>query len=555
MATADSQWPLFYQGLQHFKPQAGTSAGTSDPDTVLLQSDQLSSLFIELANQNFAGVIAQLNLTPRQLPVNLARIVKMMALALILSRGYGWQNRRSQQLLQAIILPAALAPDAADYQRAWVLTAKILQQLNKQHPLLPLLVAACNAQRQPSWQQHPDGPLLSLLSQLAEQLLPVTGSQISLEQLLLQYTTRQTAAPDSQWFYLLQQLVERQALPGRFARETRPGSNAQHYWFISGMASAPTQPAAVYVRQFDPASKTVGHEVQQLPLAGLTLLNPQYFRNPSWLALLEPDDGLWPAPADFTLDICLEQSVFYQLSKLNITKQVKLLETQPLIGQFLQLAATNLSRQQLAVNRLRHAISTLGQDALCDWVAQAELHQYCLRQAHPHHAWLEQLQHCRAQALLLLSEKTSKPLTTGCAAVVAGCATLSLWQHPTLPQTSLARHVQGQLLLGLHIQQHLWQAKSYPEQVQQLLQHYQQSDWSAAMDDWHSRQAAPLTLLLKLSWQLTLAVFFADDASIQRLNALLPPATARLGLAEHPAAYWQQQLTAASQCYYPLPKM
>ncbi|SNY55134.1 hypothetical protein SAMN06297280_2777 [Arsukibacterium tuosuense] len=555
MAIADNRWSLFYQGLRQLYQQASGTTTAPDIANALLQSDYLTALFFELADDNFASVIAQLNLTPKHLPINVAPVVKAMALGLILSRNYGWQPQRSKQFLQTIVLSAAYTLVAANAHHAKVHAAKALQQHNKQHPLLPLLIATCNIQRQPAWQLHPDAPLLSLISDLAQQLLPATGSLPGLEKVLTQYQANQPDVVNSIWFCQLQKLVDLQALPGRFAKETQSDSNSRHYWFISGVAPAQDHALAVYVRPFDPVSKTVGNDVQQVALAALSLLNPQYYRDLSWLTILEQDDDLLPVPSEYSLDMCLSQSQFHKLGQLSINKQVQMLESQPLLSHFLQQAAGSISRQQLPVNRLRHAISMLGQDALSNWVAQAELHQYCLLQSHPHQQWLQQLQQCLEHALQLFCDAANQPLAAGSAGIIARCATASLWQHSALPQTGLARQTQQQLLLGIYIQQHVWQAQRYPEQAQQLLQHYQQAGWDDAMQSWHSQQPVQLTLLLKLSWQLTLAVFCAGSANEQRLGTMLAAAAVRLKLPEHSKTYWQNQLMAASQCYYPLPEM
>jgi hypothetical protein len=371
----------------------------------------------------------------------------------------------------------------------------------------------------------------------------------------LQHRTSNADIINTKWFCFLQQLTEGQALPGRFAKETKPLGEAAQYWFISGIDADKDQPLTVYIRSFDATHKTVGSEVCQLPLAKLTLLSPQYFRDPAWLAMLERDNNQFTLAPALTLADCLEQSIYHQLGELSVSKQVELLQARPLVSRFLEKAAGNISRQQLTVSHLRHAVTMLGQNALASWVAQAELHQYCQQLAHPHHCWLEQLQNCLINSLLLISDAARQPLSLCSAGLIAHCATLSLWQHAALPQLALAKQVQQKLLLGLHIQQHIWQNKPYPMQVQQLLQHYHQSDWAHAMQYWHSSQQAPLTMLLSLSWQLTLAVFCPTDANSQRLNTMLSASSSRLGLPERLAAYWQQQLIAVSQCYYPLPEI
>jgi hypothetical protein len=557
MTTADKQWPLFYSGLQQLKqlvPKPSVPASATAMPAILQQSAQLSVLFNELAAQHPASIIAQLNLTPRQLSPDLAKAVKMLVLSLILGRCCGWQNQRTERFLQAGLVTAACSDTSVTTLQAILTAAKALQQHDKQQPLLALLIGACNSQRHPPWLLHPDGPLLARLSQLADQMLPATGSQPGLAQLLSNDQNQQADMIPPTWCRLLQQLAEIKALPGRFAKATQAADSSAAYWFISGIVWQ-SEALQVYVRQFDPASKTLGNEVQQRALAELTLLNPQFFRDINWLAALEPDPSLLPQTPDCTLQHCFKQSLFDQLNQLSISKQVQMLESRPLLSQYLQHAAAGISRQQLPVNRLRHAISMLGQDALQDWVAQAELYQFCLWQGHPHHAWLEQLQHCLAQALRLLSSAMPEPLEAGTAGLIARCVSASLWQQPALSAPALARQVRGQQLLGVYIQQHIWQAKDYPQHAQQLLEHYQQPDWALAMQDWHSRQATPLVLLLRLSWQLALAVFLADDASNQRFTVLLATAAGRLNLAPQPATYWQQQLISTSQCYYPLPEM
>ncbi|MAD77310.1 MAG: hypothetical protein CML20_21465 [Rheinheimera sp.] len=561
MVTANCQWPLFYQGLQRFDPTAAQPVTVSDFSGVLQHSHKLTLLFLGLAEHNVASVLAQLNLTLRQLSLVHARVTKMMTLGLIFSRGFGWQSQRSQLFLQAICLHAAMATMASNPLQATLALAKALQQFDKQHPLLPLLIATCNARRHPAWQCHPDGPLLALIGQLAEQMLPESGNQAGLAQVLLYYrrnqdeSNNQSDSIKTKWFGLLQQLVANNALPGRFGKDSQAKATTSDYWFISGLVADTPQSTTVYVRAFDPSTKTLGNEVSQLPLPRLSLLSPQYFRDPAWLALLEPDNALLPATSQMTLKHCLEQSVFNQLGMLSISKQVQLLQTQPQISRYLERAAGNISRQQIPVSQLRHAITMLGQDALSDWVAQAELSQYCVSQAHPHHNWLEQLQHCLTTALLLISAAAQQPLALCTAGLVARCASVSLWQHAALPQLPLAKHIQQKLVLGLHIHRHIWQSKTYPGQLQALFQHYQHPDWATAVQDWHNSPSSSLGLVLNISWQLTLAVFCATDANTQQLAALLPSGSARLKLPSHSAQYWQQQLIAASQCYYPLPEI
>ena len=228
MVTADCQWPLFYQGLQRFDPKADQPLATSDIASVLQHSSDLTLLFLTLADQNFSTVVAQLNLTPRQLSLQHARVIKMMALGLILSRGFGWQPQRSQHFLQAICLHAAATPDTNAIPLQTTLTmAKALQHYNKQHPLLSLLIAYCNAKRQLAWQCHPDGPLMAMLNQLVVQMLPKPGSQAGLEQLLLQYRSGQTGIAAAKWFGILQQLVAYHALPGRFGKDIQTTGNHQ----------------------------------------------------------------------------------------------------------------------------------------------------------------------------------------------------------------------------------------------------------------------------------------------------------------------------------------
>ncbi len=552
MTTADGQWQQFYRQLHQFQQSPVPLA----IDSALQQADKLIEQWLNLAEHHPATIIAQLNLTPRQLDLSAARLLKHLALGLFFAWSYGWQVGRSKQLLQALILPGAFSLQASSSQHATLLAAKALQQFNKQHPLLPLLLSACHTKPQTAWQLHPDGSLLQLLNQLALLLLPTAGSPLSLEQLFASPTLNQPQVIATHWFGILQQLANSKALPGRFAKSAGREGQSQHYWFICGVVSQPDMlPSELYTRQFDPATKTISANVLQQPLAELKLLNPQYFRDPDWLTLLEPDPEVLLQPSAVDLQQSLAQSLYTQISALSLNAQVEVLQRQPLVSQFLLNAAQQISRQQLPVNRLRHAISMLGQEALSDWLAQAELHQYCTHLAHPHHSWLEQLQQCLQQALLLLSEQMQQPIAQSQTGLIARCATLSLWQQSTTANIALGRHALGQLLLGQLIQQHIWQAADYPELASQLLSHYQQPQWSSAIQGWHKKPPAKLTVLLRLSWQLSLAVFCASEQNQQRLAILLPVASAHLGLPLQPAEFWQQQLMAASHCYYPLPAL
>lgn len=553
MAAADRQWLLCYQGLLQLCHKPDSQTASVDIELALQLSAKLTSCFVDLALLQPVAVIAQLNLTPRQFSPDAARLQKAMALALIYCRHYGWQAGRSQLLQHALLLSGAYYPYAATPQHAQLLAAKALQQYNKQHPLLPLLAAACNVRRQPPWLLHPDGPLLSLLSQLAQQLVPATGYLPGIEQLLTTCLRENANLIETHWFCLLQRLAASRLLPGRFAKEPDNSANSPCYWFICGQANtANNQDALMDVRQFEPASKTIAAKVQQRPLAALKLLRPQYFSDLNQLALLEHSADALPAVTAVSVQNTLEHSFHRQLPMLNLTAQVNKLETQPLISRFLQEAAQQISRQQLPVNRLRHAINMLGQEALTDWVAQAELHQLSCRLAHPHQHWLAQLQHCLQQALVLLSAAADQPLMSSKAGLVARCASISLWQLPASANIALGRQVQGQLLLAELIQQHIWQAADYPLQLKQLLLHYQYDDWAAAAQQWHTQQPMQLTVLLHLSWQLCLSVFCASEHNQQRLASLLPGACVNLAIPLKPASYWQQQLLAASHCYYPL---
>ncbi|KKO50134.1 hypothetical protein VT06_03900 [Arsukibacterium sp. MJ3] len=561
MAAANNHWLQFYQALQQFCQPLATPATTK---TLLQQSSNLVAQLLSLMAENPLTIVAQCNLTPRQFTTPPTLLLKALTVAVILSRSMSWLAGREQLFLHAIILQGAFSKDGDNAQQRLLRTTKAVQQLDKQHALLPLLIGGCYANRQPAWQLHPDGPLLALTNQLAKMLVGISGKPCSLQQVLEQYRTQQPDAITSNWYQLLQQLADQHALVGRFAKDY-----SQHYWFICGMVASGAlhkqgQPLQVYGRQFDPASKLIAHDIVPLLLTDLKLLPPQYFRQPEWLNLLETVAELFSGPSESTLQDFFGHSQQHQLAALNLSKQVQLLENQPVLRDFLQHAATTISREQRPVNRLRHAISMLGQNALSHWVAQAELHHYCTQLANPHQQWLEQLQLCLQHALRLLCDAAGHTIALAEAGVISRCATLSLWQHPTLAHTPLARQVQGQGVIALLIQQHIWQDELYQKNLHLLLQHCQQPALALAVTHWHSngqnpslslKQPEKLALLLRLSWQLTLSVFCASEPQLPRLNKLLLQAQTNLTLPVQSAEDWQQQLLANSQCYYPLPVM
>jgi hypothetical protein len=575
MAAANNHWQQFYQALQQFCQPLATPATTK---LLLQQSSNLVAQLLSLMAENPVTIVAQFNLTPRQFTTPPSLLLKALAVGVIFSRSMSWLAGREQLLLHAIMLQGAFSEDGDNALQRLLRTTKAVQQLDKQHALLPLLIGGCYTNRQPAWQLHPDGPLLALTNQLAKMLVGISGKPSSLQQVLEQYRTQQPNAITSNWYQLLQQLAAKHALAGRFAKD-----HSQHYWFICGILDLdvidkPEQPLQVYGRQFDPASKLIAHDIVPLLLTELKLLPPQYFRQPEWLNLLEIVTELFLDRCESTLQQFFEYSQQHQLAALNLSEQVQLLESQPVLRDFLQHAATIISREQRPVNRLRHAISMLGQNALSHWVVQAKLHQYCTQLANPHQQWLEQLQHCLQHALRLFCDAAGYTITLAEAGVISRGATLSLWQHPTLACTALARQVQGQGLITLLIQQHIWQDETYQRQLHVLLQYCQQPSWALAATCWKSdehlkgnlnkdlnkqndkqysslplQQPAKLALLLRLSWQLTLSVFCASEQQLPRLNKLLLQAQTNLTLPAQAAQYWQQQLLANSQSYYPLP--
>tara|TARA_R110002126_G_scaffold33382_27_gene104554 strand:- start:3116 stop:4762 length:1647 start_codon:yes stop_codon:yes gene_type:complete len=548
MQAADTQWQQFYLSVQRCRP-----ASDQPPlaDQLLSQSAASINVFLQLATTQPAAMLAQLNLTPRQLTIGPARLIKALVIALILGRKSAWSAERLQNLLQAILFQHFFAKTDAGLADAMLSAAKALQLTDKRQKLIPLLVAGGYARRQPHWQLHPDGPLLLLATQLASLLLPESGAPLTLQQVLTVYRSKFPQADNSNWYNLLQHLPECETLPGRFARDQQ-----QTYWFICG-TSRPLQgeDLQAYVRQFEPASKYIDSDATQLALADLSLLSAQYFRQTEWLELFEPATDLLPETEHWSLQRSLDHSLYAELATLSVSAQVARLEQQPLVVKFLCRIAKQSSRQQLPVNRLRHAITMLGQDSLAEWVAQAELYQYCNRTAHPHQHWLEQLQHCLQQALLIFSSAMAKPLALHSAGLISCCLSAPLWQLSTLRNTALARQVHGDLALNQILQHAIWRSPQYAAQIRQLLLHYQQANWADATASWHSRQPAALTLLLQLSWQLTLAVFCGSEPSQQRLKTLLETATKLLRLPRHNVTDWQHQLMAGSHCYFPLPVM
>jgi hypothetical protein len=255
-----------------------------------------------------------------------------------------------------------------------------------------------------------------------------------------------------------------------------------------------------------------------------------------------------------------ERSLLSVLPYQSLNKQLELLASQPLMVQSILDKAQKVSRQQLPIQQLRHAISLLGQDALPAVVSHAELYQQAALQQSGHHAWFVQLQRCLQQALLLLSEAGQQPLSDNDAALLAGCSCLPFYHLATADLLPLSRCDQQGLLLDRLVQQQLWRSSEYLSNLAQLLQHYQLHNWlpglpmlqGASPPASLSRPQQQAASLLLLSWRLCLAVFCADRHNQQQWQQALAQHQARLGLPEASASSWQLQLIALSQPFFPL---
>ncbi len=551
MTPVDSSWPLFYQQLLQLQQPEPDAARR----VALVQ--RLSEQLVQLAEQHSASVVAQLALQPSVLTTP---ALKAAILILLYCQFEHISARRSLPLLQATLLASSqTSPQPA--ATIWLHSARQLQQASLAPALQQLLTSAHAASMQaPPWQRHCDGPLLFQACHTASALYQ-HGQWLGPERLL------QQAGHYPLLEYLADKLGPALYRLGRFARD----NSGQLYLCCA------VSPSHYQLLPYEPAQKQFGPAVEMavdLPAttsganAGNTALQwlpPQRLLSSQWLQSCQLNTIL-PNSSERPLSQLFERSILSVLPYQSLKKQLELLSTQPLMVQSILDKAQRVSRQQLPIQQLRHAISLLGQDALPSVVAQAELYQQAALQQSGHHAWFVQLQRCLQQALLLLSDAGHTALSLDAlsdndAALLAGCSCLPFYHLASADLLPLSRCDQQGLLLDRLVQQQLWRSPEYLSSLAQLLQHYQLDDWlpglpmlqGASPPASLSRPQQQATSLLLLSWRLCLAVFCADRHNQQQWQQALAQHQARLGLPEASASSWQLQLIALSQPFLPLP--
>lgn len=545
MSAVSVNWLRCYQQLQRLAQQLTSARDAEQLHACIRFASELNTELQQLIEQQPGAAVAQLGIIPADLALSSTRALKSWVLLALWSRLKHWPvARRDALAVSALLAACSEEPDKAP--AALRLASKLKKfQIGG---LTTNLLAGCyhQLQQRRRWQVHHDSPLLTLALQLSQQLQPEPSKALALSDVIGQLLL---SSQDEHIFSELNQLA--QLAPhlywcGRLAQDT-----VGRVWVICQL-----DVTDCVTLQYWPEQQRFATEVNKSARQDLQLLPPRLMLPQHWL-----DRVQIPALSSRSISTpkyLLAHSVLQKLHYQDLDAQVKLLEKQPLLAQYLLDNASSSNRKQTLVNRLRHALAIFGQDQLPLAVARAELLQYLQLQVYNQHAFLQALQHTFRHALLLLGRSQSPAISPQQAGVLAACCAAPLWHHPSLSAVPTSRcTAQGWLLPHL-AQQYLLEPVRSQRLTAALLQHYQLPLWAeAALCQYiPTNQSSYSTreqhgLLLRLSWQLTFSLFSYPQQQTGS-EALLQALTPVLQLVPQSLADWQQQLLAAASPHCPL---
>lgn len=545
MSTIAVNWLTSYQQLTRLCTLLQESGWQQRLPSILRYAGELNQQLQQLLDSSPAAAMAQLVIDPVDVPLIVKRAVKSWVLLALWSRLKHWTPSRRDASGVAGLLASCLA-DTDNIPPALQL-AKILKN-HQTGGLTTTLLAGCwhRLQHKNRWQVHRDSPLLTLALTLGKALQPSDTETLLLSEVM---ASCWYDAPDEFVLAELEQLAHLAPylhLLGRLAQDPH-----DRYWLICQWEGK-----ECLALPYRPQQQQCGKEVHQLATDTLQLLPIQPILPQHWLdRLAMPALPLMLHPTPKWL---VENSLISKISYLELDKQVKLLEREPILAQYLLDNASNSNRRHTLVSRLRHALAIFGQNQLPLAVAHAELLQYLQRQANSQHQVLLQLQELFRHSLLLLGGYLAQPLSQQQAGVIAACCSAPLWHHPSIQAVPLSRTSAHGWLIAELAQQYLLEPVRSQRLSAALLQHYQQGIWAEAVLLQYqpaNQQPLPLRhsygLLLRLSWQLTFSIFnFPQQQSAS--TSLLQQISSSLHLPAQSLTQWQQLLLERAMPSCPL---
>lgn len=545
MSTIAVSWLTSYQQLTLLCRLLEESGWEQQIPAMLRQASELNLQLQQVFDNSPAAAMAQLAIDPIDVPLTVKRAVKSWVLLALWSRLKHWSPGRRDAISVAGLLASCLPEH--DKIPAALRLATILKK-HQAGGLTTTLLAGCwhQLQQKNRWQVHRDSPLLTLALQLGQRLQPTAASTLLLSELM---ATLWYQDPEEYVLAELEQLATLAPylhLLGRLAQD-----NHGRCWLICQW-----EDKECLALPYRPEQQQCGKEVHQLATETLQLLTVQPILPQHWLdRLVMPPLPLMLHPTPKWL---IENSLISKISYLNLDKQVKLLEREPLIAQYLLDNASSSNRRHTLVSRLRHALAIFGQNQLPLAVAQAELMQYLQRQANSQHEVLLQLQALFRHSLMLIGSYLAQPISKQQAGVIAACCSAPLWHHPSIQAVPLSRTTAHGWLIGELAQQYLLEPVRSQRLSAALLQHYQQAIWAEAVLLQYQpavQQPLPLrqsyALLLRLSWQLTFSIFNYPQQQ-SRSAKLSHQLSTLLHLPVQSISEWQLQLLEQAHPYCPL---
>lgn len=545
MSPISVNWLRAYQQLQRLSQLLAQAQDAAALQSCIKLTFELNTELQQLATQQLGAAMAQLAILPADLALAPSRALKSWVLLTLWSKLKHWPAARRDAIAVSALL-AGCSDEAHKIPAALRLAAK----LKKLHigGLTTNLLAGCyhTTQKRRPWQVHHDSPLLTLALQLGQQLQQSEQLGKALDQIVVELILHST---DETVLAELNQLV--QLGPALFYCGRLALDSVGRHWLIFQRDAHDC-----LALQYWPEQQRFATEGHRLAVTELQLLAPARLLPQHWLDRIQiqalPNRAI-PTPKDL-----LEHSLLQKLDYQDLDAQVRLLEKQPILVQYLLDNASNSNRKQTLVNRIRHALAIFGQNQLPLAVAHAELMQYLQLQANSQHPFLSALQEVFKQSLLLLGHFLPQPINSQQAGVIAACCSAPLWHHPSLNAVPVSRSTTQCWLLPELAQQYLLEPVRSQRLSAALLQHYQLPLWAEAVLQQYRPAELPHTntrehygLVLRLCWQLTFSLYLYPVS--QTVTAtLLQRVTPVLQLPPQTLAEWQQQLVTLAEPVCPL---
>jgi hypothetical protein len=543
-----------YQYLDRYYLQATQAAL---PDKLVLIAEQLATEFCKLAKQQPHLLHSQLALTPATQSHSSVLAIKQAVLLFALAQGAKWSAVVTEDVIAcsffrllgvSSLLKSTENPPDEVLQKAGLFSLKMAgNQFQYRQWRRMLHDSSISTAQKPLHQQTPYALAVQFCSMLSVRLISTpTRAAIGLEQALQQILQQPYQPTVLHFANLLASQAQALSYTGRFCSDgigevalitqTTPEIKA----FILEMALKQLLPQAISISPH-----------------GMKLLPPQKLQDLSWLDLfITTSPGAAEAEPNLTLS---------ELHLLNphqsVRQQVAWLQTKPQLAAQLMQQASRMSRQQLQIRDLSHAVALVGADNLPLLLRMGWLEQQLENCHQPYAQWFFQLQQCLASGFEILASQSSQlDLTPLQAQLLAGSFCLVLAQDDNCRWYPLVQSNKT-IPLVLFSHQTSWQQPDYPRQVSQLVASLGFSSlWQDAvlfyrqpleMQNGYSQQQCA-NVLIQLGWLLVQSVFYGIEPTENHWQKMQNSGLKALDLPKQTWQFWQNLLIEQQHCYWPL---